>query len=143
MLLNERDEIMLRIAAKRGNTKSPVMGKEAVRIAIEIGEVTASPARHQDFLADPVRSFEDDDVPPMSRGGNRTHKAGGAATNDEDIDVRHAARIAGGIQTNEAVDGFLVQLAGALQRSSNKDIRVSAETGPFQLLTNIQVCNYQ
>lgn len=116
MLLNERDEIMLRIAAKRGNTELPVMRNEVVRIAIEIGEVTTPPAGHQDFLADLVRTFEDDDVPPMSRGGNCTHKAGGAATNDEDIGIRHAGRIAGGLHMNEVADGFLVQLADALLR---------------------------
>jgi hypothetical protein len=52
----------------------------------------------------------------MSRGGNCTHKAGGAATNDEDIGIRHAGRIAGGLHMNEVADGFLVQLADALLR---------------------------
>ena len=69
--------------------------REARRLAVQVGEIAASTARHQDFLADFVGAFQDDNPSAALTGGYRTHEAGGATAKDNHVGARHVARITG------------------------------------------------
>lgn len=89
------------------------MGEEVRRLAVEVGEVAPATSRHQDLLANPVGSLQNNHVAPTSRCSNGTHEAGCAATNNKDIGICHAGRIAGALGANETAVGFFAQFAHA------------------------------
>ena len=92
-----------------------IVGQEVRWFAVEIGEVASTATRHQYFLADSIGPFENNDIAVATGRGNRAHESGGTATNNQDIGIRHAGRITGALDANEAVDGTFVQLAHAFQ----------------------------
>jgi hypothetical protein len=65
---------------------------------VDIGEVAAPTARHQDLLADPVGTFEDNGMTSAIAGGNRTHEPGGTATDYNYVRPRHGGRITGDVR---------------------------------------------
>lgn len=95
VLFDHRDEVPLRVSTQRRNTESRVSGDEPGRLTVRIGEVAAPTARHQDLLADPVGTFEDNDTMSAIAGGNRTHEPGGTTADNDYVDTRHRERIAG------------------------------------------------
>ena len=57
--------------------------------------------------------FDHNNVAATIRGGNGTHEASGTTANNNYIGIRHAGRIAGGLDANEADDRFFAQLTHA------------------------------
>jgi hypothetical protein len=51
MALDRRDEVVLRVAIRRGLVEMRVGGDETLRRAMQVGEVAAPAARDQDFRA--------------------------------------------------------------------------------------------
>ena len=56
---------------------------------MQVGEIAATATRHQDFLAYPVRSFQDGHATAAVAGNDRAHETGGAAADDKHIRFRH------------------------------------------------------
>lgn len=61
---------------------------------MQVGEVATAATRHQYFLANFVRTFENDDAPATVSCHACTHEPGGAAAQNNDIEFIHAANIA-------------------------------------------------
>lgn len=70
-----------------------IMREEVVRFAVQVRKIAATTSRHQDFLPNLVGTLEHDHIAAAPGGRYRTHEAGRASTNYQDIS--HAARIAG------------------------------------------------
>jgi hypothetical protein len=69
---------------------------------VQIRKIAAPAARHQDFLADAIRSLEHDDAPAAPPGCDRAQKTGGAAADNDDIGMGHAGRITALFDTGQA-----------------------------------------
>lgn len=70
----------------------------------KVCKIAASPTGHENFLADLVGSLEHEHIATVLRGRYRAHQTSGTAADNEDIGIRHAGRITGGLDTNEADD---------------------------------------
>jgi hypothetical protein len=64
---------------------------------MQVGEVAATAARHEYFLANFVRAFEYDNTTAALPCCNSAHKSGGPTTKDDDIVFFHCGNIAGAI----------------------------------------------
>ena len=62
---------------------------------MQVGEITTTTTRHQDFLADLVRALKHDDAASTIACRDGAHEAGGATTQDNYIVVIHGGNIAG------------------------------------------------
>src|SRR5260370_10277833 len=85
MLLDQRDEIRGRVPGKSGFREVFVCGNEILRLAMNVGEITAPAAGDQDFLADAIGTLTHRDTPPAFAGLDRAEKARGAATEKERV----------------------------------------------------------
>ena len=78
MALDQRDEIMLRVAVERRLVEMRIGREEPVRRAMQVGEVAAPAARDQDFRADLVGMIEQQDLAAALARGERAHQPGRA-----------------------------------------------------------------
>lgn len=62
---------------------------------MQVGEVTSATTRHEDFLADLVRTFEHDNAAATSPRHNGAHQSRGTATQDNYVVIIHGGNIAG------------------------------------------------
>lgn len=85
VLLDECDEIPLRVAFERGFAEMRVGRKIVTGIDREVREVTAAAARHQYFLADLAGMLDQHDVQATLPGDCRTEKPRGSSADDDDI----------------------------------------------------------
>ena len=79
------DEIPLGVTRKCGFAKMGILGQEIARFRVHVGEIAATTARHQDFLAGLVRVVQQHHFAPAPGGGQRTHQTCGASANDHDF----------------------------------------------------------
>src|SRR3546814_9360589 len=56
---------------------------------MQIGEIAATAAGHQDLLADAIGAFDHQHAPPARAGGRCTHQAGGTAADDDHVKMLH------------------------------------------------------
>jgi hypothetical protein len=59
--------------------------EEVARLGVHIGEIAASAARHEDFLASLVRVIDQHHFSPTIGGGQRAHQACGASADDHNV----------------------------------------------------------
>lgn len=71
-----------------------IVGNEAGRFAVQVGEIAATATRHEYFFADLVGAFENNDLSTTIAGGNRTHEPGSTATDDDHVGCCHGGSIA-------------------------------------------------
>jgi hypothetical protein len=64
-----------------------VRGNEIVRLAMKVGEITASAAGNQDFLSDAIGALKHSDTPPAFAGFDRAMEASGSATKDHSVKI--------------------------------------------------------
>ena len=69
-----------------------VLGQEVFRRRVQVGEVTTPAAGHQDLLAGLVGALQDQDTTPATGRRDGAHQAGGAATDENHIEIRHSLR---------------------------------------------------
>ena len=85
VLGDHADEIPLGVARQGGFAEVRVLREEIARFGVHVGEIAATTARHQDFLAGLVRVVEQQHLAPAPGGGQRTHQPCGASANDHDF----------------------------------------------------------
>ena len=86
MALDQRDEIVLRVTAKRRAAEVRIAGQKPVGHAVQIGEIAAPAARDQNLGADPVGMIEEEDLAAALAGRQRAHQSGCARAQDNDIE---------------------------------------------------------
>ena len=86
MLFDQRDEIGGSVAGQRRLGEMGIGGEEIFGLAVEVGEVAASAAGDEDFLAEAVGVFEDGDAASALAGFDGAHEAGGSATEDQCVE---------------------------------------------------------
>ena len=89
---DEVDEVRRRIPRESGLMKILVFGNEIVRCRVEVREVTTSASGDFDFLTDGIVVLEDRYVPPAVAGLDGAHQAGGATSDDDNVEI-HAGFI--------------------------------------------------
>src|ERR1019366_4571426 len=68
-----------------------IRGNEILRAGVQIGEIAAAAARDQNFLADAIRVFEDQDASSARAGFDGTHQPGRTGSqNDGVVSLIHA-----------------------------------------------------
>ena len=87
VFFDESDEVGGRVAGERGLGEVGIGGEEIFRAAVEVGEVAAASAGDEDFLAGTRGVFEDGDAAAAAAGFDGAHQAGGACSEDEDVEV--------------------------------------------------------
>ena len=85
MLLHQRDKIGRRIAGQRGFCKVRICRNKVFRRAMEIGEVTASAAGNENFLALTLSTFEHGNAPSPAARFNRTHESGCSSAKNQGV----------------------------------------------------------
>ena len=89
MLLDQRDEIRGRIAREGGLGEVRIFGEEVLRLGLKIRKIAAATAGDEDFLADFFGAFEEHDAEAAFAGFDSAHEAGGAAAENDHIEVVH------------------------------------------------------
>jgi hypothetical protein len=64
-----------------------VVRDEVFRLAVEVGEVTATSAGDEDLLARPLGALKHRHAPPAPAGFHRAHQAGSARAEDDSIKI--------------------------------------------------------
>lgn len=72
-----------------------IVREKVVGLAIQVREIAATAARHQDFFADPIGAFEYEHVSATPGGRDRAHETRCASPNYQDVGICHGRRIAG------------------------------------------------
>ena len=94
MPLDQRDEIVLRVAVERRLVEMRIGRDEPVRRAIEIGEVAAPAAGDQDLRAGLVEMVEQQHLEPALARGQRAHQPGGAGADHDGVErLAHRVRL--------------------------------------------------
>ena len=86
VFFDQSDEVLRRVACKRGLGEVGVGGEEVFSAGVQISEVTAATARDENLLAGTFRVFEDEGAATAAAGLNGAHQAGGASSENEDVD---------------------------------------------------------
>jgi hypothetical protein len=85
MLFDEAHEVRRSVTGERRLREVWIGGKKIFRAGMQVGEVAAPAARNQNFLADPVSAFQQQNASLPLTGLDGTHQAGGASSEDDDI----------------------------------------------------------
>ena len=86
MLFDECDEIIRSVTGERGFREMWIRGDEIFRTAMNVGEVAATTAGDEDFLADAVGVLEHSDAAAAFAGLNGAHEARGACAEDDCVE---------------------------------------------------------
>ena len=86
VLFDQRDEIGGRVAGQGGLGEVKIRGKKVFRLAVKVGEVAASTAGDENFLAQAVRMFEHGDTAAALTGFDGAHQGRRAAAENECIE---------------------------------------------------------
>src|SRR5262249_16937810 len=89
--LHEVDEGARRKAFERRPTEIEVAGEEVRVRRVEVGEIATSAPRDPDLLPDLAIVIDQQHPPPALSRRGRAHHAGGARTDDGDVEMRLAA----------------------------------------------------
>lgn len=87
MLFDECDEICRRVASQRRLDKMRIRRKEVFGLAVEVGEIAASPARDENFLAQTVGALENGDAASALASLDRAHQARGATAENQCVEA--------------------------------------------------------
>ena len=87
MLFDQRDEIRGRVPCQRGFREVLIRGNEIFRLAVNVGEITASPAGDENLLADSIGMLEYGDAPPAFAGFDRAKKSRGPGAKNQSVKV--------------------------------------------------------
>jgi len=63
------------------------------RFAVQVSEVATAATRHQDLLADLVRTLQNDDAAITLPRRDGAHKAGRATAKNNDVEIAHRSNI--------------------------------------------------
>ncbi|MCY1176011.1 hypothetical protein D9M73_162710 [compost metagenome] len=85
VLGHHADEIPLGVTGQGGFAEMRVLREKIAWFCVHVGEIAATTARHQDFLAGLVRVVEQQHLAPAPGGGQCTHQPCGASANDHDF----------------------------------------------------------
>ena len=91
--LQQGDEVRRPIACQRRAAEGRVVGKEAGRRGVAVGEVAASAARDADLLGHPLRVVDDEHAQPALPGERGAEQAGRAGADDDRVVALHAASV--------------------------------------------------
>ena len=83
---DEGDEVGGRVAGERGFGEVGIGGEEVVGAGEEVGEVRAASAGDEDFFADAVGAFEEEDAAAALAGFDGAHQAGCACACNYDVE---------------------------------------------------------
>jgi hypothetical protein len=72
--LHQVDKVPLRILTQRRFAKMLISREKVLRLDIEIGEIAATAARHQDFFTDLIRTLEHENLTAALGCGKRSKK---------------------------------------------------------------------
>ena len=86
MLLDQGDEVRGRVAGQRGFREVRICGKEILRLAIQISEITAASAGDQNLLAGTIGALKNRDAPPAFAGFDRAHKSRGSCSQNDRVE---------------------------------------------------------
>jgi hypothetical protein len=87
--LNEFDEVPLCVTAQCRNAETRIRRNETRWLAEQVREITAPAPRHQNLLADPVRSFEHSHSAPSFARNYCAHQAGRSAAKNDHVKCFH------------------------------------------------------
>jgi hypothetical protein len=87
MALDQRDEVGGRVARQRRLAEVRVRRQEVLRADVQVGEVAAPAAGHEDLLAHAVGALEHQHAAAAPAGFDGAHQAGGAGPDDDDVEV--------------------------------------------------------
>ena len=93
MLLGQRDEIRGRVPRQRGFREVFIRGNEIVRLAVNVGEIAASPAGDENLLPDSISMLEHGDTPPAIAGLDGAEESRGPAAKNQGVEFAHQERI--------------------------------------------------
>ena len=122
VLFDECDEVLLRIAFQRRDTKTRIVRQEICRRRMDVGEVAAPATGDANFLSRHARLFEHDDGAPALTGDGRAHQARRPRAEDDDV----GCCVGGGRQVRklfwraEAFSSLIQTLSHDLPSSSAK-----------------------
>jgi len=85
MFFEQLDEVGGGIARERRLSEMRIPGDEILGGGMKIGEVAATAARDEDFLADAVSALEEQDSFAAFTRLNRAHQAGGAGSENDGV----------------------------------------------------------
>ncbi len=87
MFFDKGDEIGGSVASQGRLGEVRIPREEILWLAVEIGEIAASPAGNEDFFADFFGAFEDGDAAATFAGLDGAEEAGCASAKNEDVVV--------------------------------------------------------
>ena len=83
---NKSDEISRSEAGEGGFGELGIGGEKIIRSAMKVGEIAASTARDEDFLAETISAFKDGDATAALPCFDGAEKAGGSSTENDGIE---------------------------------------------------------
>ena len=89
MALHQRDEIPLRVARQRRLAEVRIGREKIFRRDVEVGEIAAAAAGNENFFADAIAVFDDDNAPATLARLDGAHQPRGAAADDRYVEVNH------------------------------------------------------
>ena len=87
--IHQFDKMPLVIARQRGFAEMGILRKKGGRLDIVVGEVAASTAGDQEFLAGFMRMIQNQNPAPATSGRSGTHQSGRTGSDDNDIPLIH------------------------------------------------------
>jgi hypothetical protein len=102
MLFDQRNEIRGRVPCQRGFREVFICGNEILRLAMNVGEITAPPAGDQNLLPDSIGALKHGDTPPAFAGLYRAKQTGGPSAKNQGVKFAHQECVS---LDSEAADG--------------------------------------
>ena len=87
--LDQPDEVSRRIAGEGGLRKMRVRGEKIFWLTIQVGEVTAPPARDENLFPHAIGAFEDNDAATSLACLDGAHQAGRSRAQHNRVEFLH------------------------------------------------------
>src|ERR1700722_208289 len=101
MLLHQRDKIRGRITRQRRFREMRIRGKKMLRLAVNIGEVTAPAAGYQYLLPRPLGALQNHHAPPPFARFDRAHQPRCASPKNHHVEfMNHVAFVSGSSESS-------------------------------------------
>ena len=92
VFFHQGDEIGRGIAGESGFGEVRIFREKVFRLAIKIREIAAASARDEDFFANFVGAFQNDDAAAAFAGFDSAEEAGGPAPQNHHVEIGHAIK---------------------------------------------------